>query len=58
VLTTASQDYGVDSMQALILALRKLGVDIMTSDPMMEQGLYWNDQNEDLGLLLPESFSD
>jgi hypothetical protein len=54
----ASQDYGMDSMQALILALQKLGVDIMTSDPMIEQGLYRNDQNDDLGLLLPKSFSD
>jgi hypothetical protein len=58
VLTRASQDYGVDSMQALILALRKLGADIMTSEHVMKKELYWNDHNDDLGLLLPKSLSD
>ena len=57
-VTTASQDYGVDSMQALILALRKLGADIITSEHVMKKELHWNDQNEDLGLVLPKSLSD
>jgi hypothetical protein len=58
VVTTASQDYGVDSMQALILAVRKLGADIITSEHVMKKELYWNDQSDDLGLLLPKSLSD
>jgi hypothetical protein len=58
VVTTASQDYDVDSMQALILALRKLGADIMTSEHVMKKELYWNDHNDDLGLVLPKSLSD
>ena len=44
---------GVDSLQALILALQKLGADVTFSDYGVEKSLYWNDQNIDLGLLLP-----
>jgi uncharacterized protein DUF6968 len=62
VVATASQDYGEDSMQALILVLRKLGADIMTwaraPEHVMKKELYWNDHNDDLGLVLPKSLSD
>src|SRR5262245_17728552 len=58
VVTTASQDYGVDSMQALTLALRKLGADIITSEHVLKKELYWNDHKDDLGLVLPKSLSD
>jgi hypothetical protein len=44
---------GVDSMQALISALQRLGSDIASSDEAMRRDLYWNGQNERLGLLLP-----
>ena len=44
---------GVDSLQALILALQKLGADVAFSNYAKDQRLYWNDQNADLGLLLP-----
>jgi len=57
VVTRAFHAFGVDSMQALILALRQLGAEIMTSEQGMKQELYFNDQNSDLGLLLPEGFS-
>jgi hypothetical protein len=45
---------GVDSMQALTLALQKLGADILFSNEGKEQKLFWNGQNQDLGLLLPK----
>jgi hypothetical protein len=44
---------GVDSLQAMILALQKLGADIVYSDYAKERKLFWNDQNDDLGLVLP-----
>jgi hypothetical protein len=44
---------GVDSLQAIILALQKVGADVVYSDYGRERKLYWNDQNDDLGLLLP-----
>jgi hypothetical protein len=44
---------GVDSLQALILALQRLGVDVESLDYRKEMRLYWNDQSNDLGLLLP-----
>ena len=44
---------GVDTLQAMILALQKVGADIVYSDYGRERKLYWNDQNDDLGLLLP-----
>jgi hypothetical protein len=44
---------GVDSLQALILALQKLGADITFSEYGKARRLYWNNQNDDLGLLLP-----
>jgi hypothetical protein len=51
--TKVSFAVGVDSLQALTLALQKLGADVLFSDDAREKEVYWNDQNEDLGLLLP-----
>jgi hypothetical protein len=56
--TRVSYAVGVDSLQALTLALQKLGVDIFLSDDAKEKELYWGDQNEDLGLLLPRGIGD
>jgi len=53
-LVWQSHAMGVDSLQALILALRKLGADITFSDHAKKGRLYWNNQNQDLGLLLPK----
>jgi hypothetical protein len=44
----------VDSLQALILALQKLGADIVYSDHAKNKRLYWNSQNKDLGVILPK----
>ena len=44
---------GVDTLQAMILALQKIGADNLYSDYGRERKLYWNHQNGDLGLLLP-----
>jgi hypothetical protein len=52
-VTTSFHGMGVDSLQALISALQRLGVDIAFSDLAMKRDLYWNDQNDDLGLILP-----
>ena len=58
VVTRAFHAYGVDSMQAMILALQQLGVDIMMSEHVMKRELYLHGENKDFGLLLPKSFTD
>jgi hypothetical protein len=45
---------GVDTLQALTLALEKLGADILFSKSGQEKALFWNEQNADLGLILPK----
>ncbi len=49
---------GVDSMQALISALQRVGAVLTYSDHATKRDLYWNDQNDHLGLLLPPSCED
>jgi hypothetical protein len=46
--------YGVDSVQALFLALRLAGADLYTREPPV----YWLDPDDDLGLPVPESIKD
>lgn len=48
---------GVDSLQALLLAIERAGVDVTVSDAAQGQRLFWNDQNGDLGLPLPKQSS-
>jgi uncharacterized protein DUF6968 len=52
-LARAGHAPGIDSLQALILALERLGADVMFTEPGKRRDLYWCDQNDDLGLLLP-----
>jgi hypothetical protein len=44
---------GVDSLQALVLAIERAGVDVTVSDYAKNNRIFWNNQNSDLGLLLP-----
>jgi hypothetical protein len=44
---------GVDGLQALVLAVQKMGADIAFSEYGKARKLYWNNQNSDLGLPLP-----
>jgi hypothetical protein len=48
---------GVDSMQALYLALQRIGIDLYTSQPGKSGRLRWLDQR-DLGFPVPSSMSD
>ena len=45
-----SHAMGVDSVQALVLALKKLAVDISTSDEALSGRLTWLDNNDNFGL--------
>ena len=49
---------GVDSMQALVSALQRVGAVLTYSDHAMKRDLYWNGQNDHLGLLLPPRCDD
>lgn len=57
-VASAFHAMGVDSLQALILGLQRLGVELTCSDHARMRDLYWNDHNDDLGLLLPPGFED
>ena len=46
---------GVDSLQALLLAIQRAGVDVAVSQYAKEKRLFWNGQNDDLGVPLPKS---
>lgn len=49
---------GVDSMQALISALQRVGAVLTYSDHAVKRDLYWNGQNDHLGLLVPPGCED
>ncbi len=49
---------GIDSMQALISALQRVGAVLTSSDRAVKRDLYWNGQNDHLGLLLPPGSED
>jgi hypothetical protein len=53
-LLRRSYAVGIDSLQALILAVQKMGADVTFLDYAKEKRLFWNEQNDDLGLLLPK----
>src|SRR5687768_7719017 len=53
VLMQAGHALGVDSLQALLLAIQRVGVDVSVSDYAQQRRLFWNGENDDLGLPLP-----
>jgi hypothetical protein len=55
-VTTSFHGMGVDTLQALISALQRVGAFIATSDAAQKRDLYWNGDNDNLGLLLPPGF--
>jgi hypothetical protein len=54
-LVRQSSAFGIDSLQALILAMQKVGADLVHSEYVKSGKLFWNDQNDDLGLLPPKA---
>jgi hypothetical protein len=46
--------FGVDGIQALLLAIERTGIDVAVSKYGQENRLFWNGQNDDLGLPLPK----
>jgi hypothetical protein len=49
---------GVDAIQSLILAIRKLGADLQFSEPYKSGTLVWLDAGDGLGLLLPKGLEE
>ena len=56
--TIDRQAYGVDGVQALILALEIIGVDLNFSDERKANLLYWFEPNDDLGFRVTESVNE
>jgi hypothetical protein len=52
--TKSGHASGVDSLQSLILAIRKLGADMHFSAQNKSGALAWLDADDGLGLLLPK----
>ncbi len=55
-VTTSFHGMGVDTLQALTSALQRRGAYIATSEAAQKRDLFWNGENDDLGLLLPPGF--
>lgn len=52
------QSMGVDSLQALLLAIRHIGSDIYCSDYVESGNLFWLEKGRGFGLILPKSISE
>jgi hypothetical protein len=50
--------YGVDSMQALVLAMYLVPIELYISEPHKQGNLKWLEQGEGYGFPLSQSFSD
>lgn len=50
--------FGVDSVQALLLAIQRVGVDVYCSDYVKNSDMIWLEEGRGFGLVLPSNLAD
>ena len=56
--TEMGRAYGVDGLQALLLAIQRVGVDVYCSDYAKNADLVWLEDGRGFGLVLPRNLAD